>query len=407
MEPGNGTPARGKGSLRNRIARIPRQGGKTILRTFAISAGLCALAGVFAYSLLTRQPAEPVVPVSPVHVAGDTLRIPPRHAAWQYVAFEAATLAPALAPLPLPGRVQVDEGRMTRVMAPLAGRVDTVAVRQGQQVAVGDKLVSVRSSALVDLVTEEKLAQTGVSAQTRNLQRVKALVELQAAAQKDLAAAERAVTEAQLALDSAELKRKTLHISLDGNGTYWLLAQQTGVVVERTVTAGQDVGPDRTEPLLVIAQLDEVLAIGSVPESELGLLAPGQAAAVSQPSTPSVVHQGRIEWISRLVDAERHTVDVRIRLANGDGDLRPNAWVQVTFEPATTPRVVLPAEAVVTDEQRSVVFVRQADGSLEQRPVSVGRQRGGRVEVLTGVRPGDQVATRGALMLLNVLTLSR
>lgn len=395
-------------SIANELPRVPvERQPSSPLRTLAVSVALCAMAGAFSYSLLTREHAEPVVPVSPVKVAGDTLRIPHNHAAWQYLTFEAAQLAPALAPLPLPGRVQVDEARTTRVMAPLAGRVDAVAVRQGQQVAVGDQLLSVRSSALVDLLTEEKLAQTGVSAQTRNLQRVKALVELQAAPQKDLAAAEREVKEAQLALDAAVMKRKSLRVAPDGEGMYWLVAQSAGVVVERAVAAGQDVGPDRDEPLLVIAQLDEVLAIGSVPEAEVEVLAPGQPASVSLPSSPGRVVAGRIEWVSSVVDAERHTVDVRVRLNNEDGDLRPNAWVQVTFQPDTRPRVVLPAEAVVTDEQRSVVFVKATDGSLTRRPVTVGRQRGGRVEVTAGLQPGEQVAARGALMLLNVLALAR
>ena len=131
------------------------------------------------------------------------------------------------------------------------------------------------------------------------------------------------------------------------------------------------------------------------------------AAAVTLPSAPGRAYPGTIEWVSQMVDAERHTVDVRVRLKNEDGGLRPNAWVQVAFQPVTTPRIVLPSEAVVTDEQRSVVFVRAADQSVQRRTVQVGRQRSGRVEVMGGVQAGEKVAVSGALLLLNALALSR
>ncbi len=383
-----------------------RSGAQT-LRTILTAIGLFAVTGVFAVTLLTREHAEPVVPVSPVKVAGDVLRIPANHPAWQYVLFDAAQLAPALVALPVPGRVIVDEGRTTRLMAPLLGRVDAVAARLGEHVQKGDKLLSVRSGALVDLVTEEKLAETGVSAQSRNLARVKSLVDLQAAPVKDLQQAERDLKDAQLALDAAVLKGKSLRVEPGGDGLYWLVAPRAGVVVERDVAVGEEVGPNRNAPLLVIAELDEVLAIGSVPEADLGTLAPGEAAAVTLPSAPGRAYPGTIEWVSQMVDAERHTVDVRVRLKNEDGGLRPNAWVQVAFQPVTTPRIVLPSEAVVTDEQRSVVFVRAADQSVQRRTVQVGRQRSGRVEVMGGVQAGEKVAVSGALLLLNALALSR
>ena len=385
----------------------PPRGAPAIARTLLVAIALFGLAGAFSVALLGREHAEPVVPVSPVKVSGDVLRIPANNAAWKYVAFDLARLAPALLPLPLPGRIAVDEGRTTRLMAPLLGRVDSVLARLGEKVEEGDKLMAVRSGSLVDLVTEEKLAQTGVSAQSRNLARVKALVELQAAPTKDLQEAERDLKDAQLALDAAVLKRQSLHIEAGGDGLYWLVAPRAGVVVERNVAVGEEVGPDHSVALLVIAELDEVLAIGSVPEAEVGALAPGEAASVTMPSAPGRAYPGRIEWISQMVDIERHTVDVRVRLTNEDGGLRPNAWVQVAFEPSAVTRIVLPSEAVVTDEQRSVVFVRNPDRSLTRRTVQIGRQRSGRVEVNSGVQPGEEIAVNGALLLLGALTLSR
>jgi len=65
---------------------------------------------------------------------------------------------------------------------------------------------------------------------------------------------------------------------------------------------------------------------------------------------------------------------------NSEHALRPNAFVQVEFATSGEPRVVVPAEAVVNDDQQSFVFVQRAEqpGRLERRPVTLGHQRGAR-----------------------------
>jgi len=101
-------------------------------------------------------------------------------------------------------------------------------------------------------------------------------------------------------------------------------------------------------------------------------------------------------------------VEVRVRVPNTGHVLRPNAFVQVAFVPADAPRIVVPAEAVVTDDQQSFVFVRSGEhpGALERREVMLGRQRGGRVEIVRGLAPGETYVTKGAILLLNAIDLA-
>jgi len=320
-----------------------------------------------------------------------------------YVEVAAARLAPALKPLPLPGRITFDPTRTTRLMAPIGGQIDTVLVHVGDNVAAGQRLMSLRSSGMVSLLTEEKLAQTAVAAETRTLARVQALVALRAAPQRDLIAAQHALRDAQLAHEAALLKRRSLRVATSDRGLYWLEAPRAGVIAERNAAVGQLAGPEHTEPLVVIADLDEVVAIANVPESEVADLKAGHAAQVTTSAAPDHPVSGHIDWVSQLVDPERHTVDVRIRLGNEDGSLRPNAWVLVTFEASEGERVVLPSTAVVRDDQSTAVFVRKSAGQMERRAVVMGRQREGRVEILSGLEPGEPVVVRGAVLLLNAL----
>jgi multidrug efflux pump subunit AcrA (membrane-fusion protein) len=93
---------------------------------------------------------------------------------------------------------------------------------------------------------------------------------------------------------------------------------------------------------------------------------------------------------------------------NADKLLRPNAFVQVTFASDGPRRVVLPAEAVVTDDQRSFVFVRSADQPqrLERRLVTPGRRSEGQVEIVDGLAPGETYVAKGAILLLNAVDLA-
>jgi Cu(I)/Ag(I) efflux system membrane fusion protein len=107
------------------------------------------------------------------------------------------------------------------------------------------------------------------------------------------------------------------------------------------------------------------------------------------------------------VDPVRRTVAVRILISNSSHVLRPNGFVRVTFQASGGPRVIVPAEAVVTDDQRTVVFVSDGQNHLLRRQVRAGRTRDGQTEVLEGLAVGEQYAARGALLLLNAVDLAR
>src|SRR5207244_1678917 len=127
-----------------------------------------------------------------------------------------------------------------------------------------------------------------------------------------------------------------------------------------SMLAGQEVGPDRPEPLLVVADLAEVIVTADVPEDQVSMLAVGQAAQILSAAAPERSFDGRVEYVGEVVDPTRRMVDVRVRVPNGEHALRPNAFVQVEFATSGEPRVVVPAEAVVSDDQQSFVFVQPA-----------------------------------------------
>ena len=109
---------------------------------------------------------------------------------------------------------------------------------------------------------------------------------------------------------------RSLDVGPGGASLYWLTAPRAGVIVERTVLAGQEVGPDRTEPLLVIADLGEVIVTADVPEDQVSMLAVGEAARVRSAAAPDRALDGRVEYVGEVVDPTRRMVDVRVRLTD-------------------------------------------------------------------------------------------
>jgi cobalt-zinc-cadmium efflux system membrane fusion protein len=386
---------------------LPAPLGSNHLKWGAVGLGIVIIGGML---LATHGRKEVAADATPAFtVTGDSVDIRDGAAAWSYLDFAQAQLGPPIALEPVPARVAFDETRSQPIVAPLQGRVEAVSIRLGQRVEKGDRLLAIRSPALVDLSKEIDLLRSKETARSKVVERLRALVALKAVPEKDLVSAEQDLRQAQLARQAAELKLSSLSVAEVGEGRYWLTAPQAGVVVERNVLMGQEAGPDRSDPLLVIAEVDEVIVTADVPESEVRGLQVGQPASVSSPAAPDRPITGHVEYVGEVVDPLRRMVNVRVRVANPDRSLRPNAFVQVAFSTDGPQRVLVPAEAVVTDDQRSFVFVRVSNRPerLERRPVSLGRHREGHVEIVDGLSPGEAFVSKGALLLLNAVDLAQ
>jgi cobalt-zinc-cadmium efflux system membrane fusion protein len=351
----------------------------------------------------SHAPATPPVNIS---VEGDTITLGENAPQWKYVELAVAQEAPGLPPLPAPGRVEFDEKRTASVGTPLQGRVEKVPVRLGDLVKEGDRLFSVRSGAWADLEKELASAREAVEVKRRLATRARELVDLKAAPEKDALAAEAELRESQLALRAAQAKRSSLRISSESDNLFWVVAPRGGTVVDLEVVASQEIQAGGEKPLVRISDLGEVLVVADLQEADAYDLTAGAPVTVHT-HAGNVHRSGVLERVSEVVDPKRRTVELRIRASNEDHALRPNSFVDVELQPdPSVKRVRVPAEAVVTEGQRSMVFVARGTGKLERLPVTPGRQREGEVELRSGLEPGTRYVSKGAILLLNQIDLS-
>jgi cobalt-zinc-cadmium efflux system membrane fusion protein len=312
---------------------------------------------------------------------------------------------------PLPGpsfaaRVTTLESLTSPSFPPLAGRVRETLVHIGDPVEQGARLVRIQTPDLPTLEGELAAAKLAVQTKAATVEKLEQMVEARLAAERELVVARAELAEARLQAKTAKARLRSLSLDRSRDSSYWILANRSGTVVQLDAALGLRVGPDQSQPVATVADLDEVLVITDLPQREAQRVQPGATARVHVPGSMEEPLTGTVELVSDLVDPDRQTVPLRIRVANVDRRLRPNAYVDVSLEPtAREPVVRVTAGAVVRDGSRTVVFVATGDNAYHAREVELGRRTKDEVEVVRGLRPGEKIVTTNALLLLNAIDL--
>lgn len=379
------------------------------LRTRSFTLGALVGAGGAALILSAFLLHKPKPGACPPPYTATKSEVALRSGVPQPIPFETAQVksGPMLPLPPMTARVAAIESKTAPTYAPVDGRIDHVVVRVGEHVKEGEHLALIRSGDLAGLVKE--LRASAAHAQTKRAlaERMKLLVEARGASANDLLVAQNDLRDAELAARAADSRMKSLSISSEADNMYWLLAPKEGVVIQIEAAPGQQVGPGKERPVATIANLDEVMVLADVPQQDVGRLEVLDPVEIRGAGDESALGNGQIETISRVVDPERQTVPIRVRAKNPDAKLRPNAFVEARFgasgSKARNTVLRVPTDAVVSDGLRSVVFVQTSSGRFKRTEVAVGRDQGGSTEIRSGLSAGDEVVTRGALLLLNAL----
>lgn len=283
----------------------------------------------------------------------------------------------------LTGFVAPDEQRIARVQLRVAGWVqEVIAGRTGDFVRRGQPLLTIYSPELYQSEREFLIA---------------------------LAAGDSGFHEHDAALVSASLSRlsllgvpaeeiERLERSREAVTRITLRAPVSGTVMERGVVTGQYVGPDT--PLLTIADLSRVWVMVDLYERDLPVVRRGSRARFTSEALPGRALEGLIDFVYPTVDPATRTAKARLVLDNRDHLLRPGMFGTVRVRgTAERAAVVLPSEAVINTGTERYVFLAHANGHFEPRRVRVGREEGDRVEILSGLAPGDTVVASGSFLI--------
>ena len=300
----------------------------------------------------------------------------------------------------VPGVIEADPARLIRVVPPVAGRIERLYKRLGDEVRIGDPLFALDSADLALATSDASKAQAALSLAEHNLTRQQELVNAEIAARKDL---EQAQSDHAQAL--SEIRRARARLSQlgsvpgQGNGRqYTLRSPIAGHVIEQTGAQG-GFWNDTNAPLMTVADLSKVWLTASVQEKDLAAVFVGQEARISLNAYPGEPIAGKVGTIGQVLDADTRTVKVRVALDNMSGRLRPGMFASAAFSGAAHRAVTVPASALIQDGFNTRVFVERTAWNYESRVVKTGSQIGAQIEVEAGLKPGERIVVRDGVLL--------
>lgn len=302
--------------------------------------------------------------------------------------------------LEVPGEIKADQTRVAHVVPRLQGVVLEVVRREGDRVARGDLMAVINSRELADAKSAFLAAGQRVEFARVALDREENLWKKKISAEQEYLEARRQFDEVRLAQDVAGQKLLALGLSQAAVAAlpsaaaanlarYEIRAPIAGTVIERDVTVGESIPPDRN--IFTIADLSSVWIEASIPAKDLVHVRQGQLATVVV-ADAVLQTQGRVSFIGSLIGEDNRRAIARIVVANPGGAWRPGLTVTVKLELSSSEAAVaVPVNAIQTFRDWQVVFFRYGEW-FEARPLELGRSDGTWVEVLSGLNAGDRYA---------------
>jgi cobalt-zinc-cadmium efflux system membrane fusion protein len=321
--------------------------------------------------------------------------------------------------LAVTGSVQPVDSSIAHVRPLARGRLQDVRVKLGDRVSSGQVLAQLDNIEAGEFIAQYNAARSErqrlriqLAAQQRLVERTRRLAEIGAAPQKDYEfslAEQQALEEtirgqeSTIVAISARLRRFGINEADVGtSASTSIRAPFAGVITYMDAAPGEVV--DGGAELFSVADLSTVYVQAQVYEKDLGSVRVGQSASIATDAYPGLQFPGRVVSVGDLIDPQTRTAAVRCQLPNPNARLKLDMFATIQF-PTLTQRATLsvPADAVQTIENKTIVFAQISPTHFEVRPVETGVTGEGRTEILRGLKKDEKVVSRGAFAVKSVL----
>ena len=304
------------------------------------------------------------------------------------------------------GGLEVDQRAYAEVGTPVAARVVRLTANAGDSVSSGQTLVELTSADLGRERAEYLSAAARVKLAEAALERKQGLLAEKIVPLREVQEAESAAGEARAALRASRAAIAAFGVeppSDDGDSatssTFVLRSPVAGSIIERTAVIGQMLDPGT--PAFRIGNLSTLWLTVHAFERDAVRIRQGVTASLSFPALPGQDFEGRVTLVGRQVEQESRTVPVRIDVSNRGNALRPGMSASATLPVGDTGAAILTVPVASLQRVRNewCVFLPKDASHFEIRRIGRGRDLGGEVEVLSGVRAGETVVVDGAFLL--------
>jgi RND family efflux transporter MFP subunit len=217
-------------------------------------------------------------------------------------------------------------------------------------------------------------------------------------AQKHLQALEAVGSAAQLKGAQAQMQAAQAHYEGAAAQVYYSEVRSpiSGVVADRPLYVGETAGGGTV--LFSIVDISHLVARASVPVHDAASMHLGQPATIMGPGAEL---EGKVTVVSPAVDPSTTTIEVWVDAPNPGEKLKPGVTAQIAITVGTiNDAVIVPESALLSSEEGGEkVMIAGSDGLAHESDIKTGVREGGNVQILSGVKPGDQVIVEGGLGL--------
>ncbi len=236
-----------------------------------------------------------------------------------------------------------------------------------------------------------------MNAATAEAERAKRLLDKKAYSQRQFEVADLDRKSAEATLAGIQEQMRALQTA-PATANYQVTAPISGTVVDVKKAAGEEVRPG--EVILEIVALDVVWVEAPVFEKDLGRLTRSVDARFTTAAYPDKEFQGHLVDIGAVVDEQTRAAKAVFEVSNPGGALKLGMQANLRLDAGEKRTVLLvPRESVLDNEGKKIVYVLRTGEEFERRNVELGDEYGGKVAILSGVKPGERVVTQGAYQL--------
>jgi cobalt-zinc-cadmium efflux system membrane fusion protein len=377
------------------------------LKAFVVSV-VCVAAAACGRG--SDQPAAPATPVrtaeAPHKEDPDTVEIDPEVLRDLRITTRPVESRTGADLVVLLGELAVDQRAYAEVGAPVAARVTRVFVNAGDTVRAGQTLAELTSPDLGRARAEYLSASARLTLADAVLDRKRGLAAEKIAPLREVQEAESAAGEARAVVRASRAALAAFGVDPptdDGDGAissvFTLQSPVAGAVIERTAVMGQMLDP--AMPAFRIGNLATLWLTVHAFERDAVRIRDGVSARLSFPALPGQDFVGIVTMVGRHVESESRTVPVRIEVKNSQSLLRPGMSGTAMLPAGETgvPILAVPVASVQRVRNEWCVFLPKDSNHFEIRRIGRGRDLGGEVEVLSGLRAGETVVVDGAFLL--------
>jgi membrane fusion protein, heavy metal efflux system len=314
------------------------------------------------------------------------------------------------------GSIDFNEDMTLQVFAPYQGRIIDLLAKIGDEVKKGQPLYTIDSPDLVQAASTLITTAGVLELTTRTLTRLRDLAKTNAVPQKDL---EQAISDQQAAegaykaardavriFGKTEEKMDRMVVERHVDPVLVVPAPIGGRITARNAAPGLFVQPGGAPAPYALADISTMWMLANVHESESPRFKVGQAVKARVLAYADRTFDGKITTLGPSVDPTTHRVLIRSEIADPEHLLRSGMFATFVIRVADPIRAVsVPADGVVREGDGTItVWVTSDRRRFTRRTIKTGIRRGGVVQVLEGLQPGELVATEAALFLSNTFT---